>query len=100
MASNCNQRTFNWSASNLPDEFETFKQYCTLVFDGAFVDKLEKKCVSYLLLWTGHPGVNSYCGFVWESSDDKLKLTGARVGKFLKASSTEGHLAKSELQQF
>ena len=39
MATGFTPPTMNWNASDIPDEFNSFKQYCNLVFDGPFLKK-------------------------------------------------------------
>ncbi len=74
MASDFTPPVLNWNASDLPDEFQNFQEYCTLIFDGPFTEKAEKEKVAYLLLWIGRPGVNIYKSFAWDEESDKQRL--------------------------
>ena len=59
--------TMNWNASDIPDEFNSFKQYCNLLSDGPFLKKTEKEKASYILLWIGRQGVDIDNSFVWDN---------------------------------
>lgn len=46
----------NWKSSNLPEQWEKFKDHVELIFTGPLKDKSEEEKVSYLLLWVGEEG--------------------------------------------
>ena len=54
MATGYTPPTMNWNALDVPDEFNSFKQYCNLIFDGPFLKKTEKEKASYILENTIH----------------------------------------------
>ncbi|CAB3986268.1 Hypothetical predicted protein [Paramuricea clavata] len=100
MATGFTPPTTNWNASDIPDEFNSFKQYCNLVFDGPFLKKTEKENASYILLWIGRQGVDIYNSFVWENEQDKVnpKAIWEKYEKHL-APRTNYTLARFQLQQ-
>jgi hypothetical protein len=100
MATGFTPPTMNWNASDIPDEFNSFKQYCNLVFDGPFLKKTEKEKASYILLWIGQQGVDIYNSFVWENEQDKVKPKAIweKYGKHL-APVSNYRLARFQLQQ-
>ena len=66
--------SLNWSSSNLPEAFQSFRQYSTLIFDGPFANKTEKEKVTYLLLWIGSHGRDIYDGWTWNTREEKFRL--------------------------
>ena len=100
MATGFTPPTMNWNASDVPDEFNSFKQYCNLIFDGPFLKKTEKEKASYILLWIGRQGVDIYNSFVWENEQDKVKpkIIWEKYEKHL-APRTNYRLARFQLPQ-
>ena len=92
--------TMNWNASDVPDEFNSFKQHCNLVFDGLFLRKTENEKASCILLWIGRQGVDIYNSFVRENKQDKVKpkIIWEKYEKHL-APKTNYRLARFQLQQ-
>ena len=66
--------TFDWQAHNQPDEFRSFKQYCSFIFDGPFSSKTAKEKVSFVLIWLGKPGMNLFHSWTWTNDADKEDL--------------------------
>ena len=63
----------NWSADNLPLEFDSFRQYCKLIFDGLYSSKSEKENASYVLLWIDWTGVDVFNSWSFTDTADQQK---------------------------
>ena len=64
----------NWDATHLRDEFAKFKQYCELIFSRPYSKKTEKEQASFILLWIGRQGIQTYNSWNWTEADDSTKL--------------------------
>ena len=93
--------SMNWEVSNLPDELANFKQYCNLIFAGPFSKLTDKEKSSYILLWIGKLGVDTYNSWTWEDAGDEVKPTKiwAKFEKHL-APKVNYRLARYQLQDF
>ena len=58
--------------TNLPTPFQTFKQYCQLIFNGPLNKKEEKEKATYILLWIGEEGLKLFNSFKL-SAEEKAK---------------------------
>ena len=63
----------NWDASDLRDELVKFKQYCDPIFSGSYSKKSEKEQASFILLWIGRQGLETYYSWTWEDAEDSAK---------------------------
>ena len=63
----------NWDASDLQDELAKLKQYCDLIFSGPYSKKSEKEQASFILLWIGRQGLETFNSWAWESQEDHSK---------------------------
>lgn len=59
-----------------PYEFAKFKQNCNLIFSGPFVKKTENEQASFILLWIGKQGLETFNS--WTRSDSEAKLNQAK----------------------
>ena len=91
----------NWNATNLPDELAQFKQYCNLIFEGPFSKRTDKEKTSYILLWIGKTGVDTYNSWTWTNEEEKSKPQKIWERYELHiAPKTNSRLARYQLQQF
>ena len=60
----------NWDATDLRDELARFKQYCDLIFSGPFAKKSPKEQATFILLWIGRQGLETYNSWTWEQAED------------------------------
>ena len=91
----------NWNATNLPDELAQFKQYCNLIFEGRFSKRTDKEKTSYILLWIGKTGVDTYNSWTWTNDEEKSKpLKIWERYELHIAPKTNSRLARYQLQQF
>ena len=67
MATGLKTPEMKWDAADLRDELAKFKQYCDLffqycdlIFSGPYSRKTEKEQVSFILLWIGRQGLETY----------------------------------------
>lgn len=90
----------NWHAADLPDEFAKFKQYCNLIFSGPFEKKTEKEQASFILLWIGRQGIETYNSWTWEDDSESTKPSEIweRFERHL-APKVNHRLARYQLQQ-
>lgn len=90
----------NWDAADLPDEFAKFKQYCNLIFSGPFSKKTQKEQASFILLWIGRQGLETYNSWAWSEDEDNTKPDDIweRFEKHL-APKVNHRLARYQLQQ-
>ena len=66
------QPEFNWNATNLSREFNTFKRMCTLLLeDGPYSELSEKQKVATVLNWLDR---NHDALWVWLYRENKDKL--------------------------
>ena len=100
MAAGFTPPVINWSATDITDEFQTFKQCCTLIFTGPFSKRTDAEKASFILLWIGQQGVDIYNSFTWESDDDKRKpnVIWEKFERHL-APKSNHRLARFQLQQ-
>ena len=47
----------DWNDTDFPTAFQTFKQYCQLIFNGPLNKKEEKEKVTNILIWIGEEGL-------------------------------------------
>jgi len=50
----------NWDATDLRDKLAKFKQYCDLIFSGPSLKKSAKEQATFILLWIGRQGLETY----------------------------------------
>ena len=60
----------NWDATDLRDEFAKFKQYCDLIFSGPYSKKSPKEQATFILLWIGRQGLETYNSWTWTEAED------------------------------
>ena len=60
----------NWDATDLRDELAKFKQYCDLIFSGPYAKKSPKEQATFILLWIGRQGLETYNSWTWEQAED------------------------------
>lgn len=70
----------DWDASNLPDAWRRFKQHVQLMFAGPLKKLQETERCSYLLLWVGEKGRDTYN--TWTLSADEAKVTKTYYERF------------------
>ena len=63
----------DWNGLDLPKAFNSFKQYCQLIFDGPLNQKEEKVKAPYILLWIGGEGRKIFNSFEL-SDEEKQKI--------------------------
>ena len=61
----------NWDAADWRDELAKFKQYCDLIFSGPYSRKTEKEQASFVLLWIGTQGLETYNSWTWDDAEDR-----------------------------
>ena len=61
----------NWDASNLPNEWTTFKDHIDLIFAGPLKSKSEEEKCTYLLLWIGQRGREIHKSWNLTADDNK-----------------------------
>ena len=60
----------NWDATDLRDELAKFKQYCDLIFSRPYSKKLPKEQATFILLWIGRQGLETYNSWTWAEAED------------------------------
>ena len=60
----------NWDATDLRDELAKFKQYCDLIFSGPYSKKSPKEQATFILLWIGRRGLETYNSWIWAEAED------------------------------
>ena len=90
----------NWSATDLPTEFRSFRQYCELIFSGPFAEKGQSERVTYILLWVGQEGRRMYN--TWDLSETDKKDVEVIWAKFqaLIEPKSNYRLSRFHLQKF
>ena len=73
MATGFKTPEMNWDAADLRDELAKFKQYCDLIFSGPYSRKTEKEQASFILLWIGRQGLETYNSWTWDDAEDRNK---------------------------
>ena len=63
----------DWNGIDLPTAFNSFKQYCQLIFEGPLNQKEEKVKASYILPWIREKGRRIFNSFEL-SDEEKLKI--------------------------
>ena len=64
----------NWDATDLRDELAKFKQYCDLIFSGPYSKKLPKEQATFILLWIGRQGLETYNSWTWTEAEDSENM--------------------------
>ena len=90
----------NWLATDLPREFRSFRQYCELIFSGAFAEKGQSERVTYILLWVGQEGRRMYN--TWDHSETDKKDVEVIWAKFQALIEPKSYyrLSRFHLQKF
>ena len=60
----------NWYATNLRDELAKFMQYCDLIFSRPYSKKSPKEQATFILLWMGRQGLETYSRWTWTEAED------------------------------
>ena len=91
----------NWDAADLRDELAKFKQYCDLIFSGPYSRKREKEQASFILLWIGGQGLETYNSWTWDVAEDRNNpsIIWERFEQHV-APKINHRLARYQLQQF
>lgn len=90
----------DWSSSDLPTAFTSFKQYCELIFSGPLAGKSEEEKVTYVLLWVGQEGLRVYNTWDMAPADrKKLGVLWDCFKKFLEPK-TNYRLSRFHLQKY
>ena len=63
----------NWDTADLRDELAKFKQYSDLIFSGPYSRKTDKEQASFILLWIGRQGLETYNSWTWDTAEDRNK---------------------------
>ena len=71
MATGFKSPEMNWDPADLSDELAKFKQFCNLIFSGPYSQKMEKEEASFILLWIGRQGLETYNSWTWDNAEDR-----------------------------
>ena len=95
MATGFKTPEINWDVADLRDELAKFKQYCDLISSRPYSRKTEKEEASFILLWIGRQGLETYDSWTWDDAEDRNKPS-----KIWERFYVNHRLARSQLQQF
>jgi len=62
----------NWDTTDLRDELAKFKQYCDLIFSGPYLKMSAKEQATFILLWIGRKGLETYNSWTWEEAEESM----------------------------
>ena len=90
----------NWNATDLRDELVKFKQYCDLIFSRPYSKKSPKEQATFILLWIGRQGLETYNSWTWAEAEDSTNPA-KKWERFEKhvAPKVNHRLARYQLQQ-
>lgn len=101
MATGFKTPEMKWDAADLRDELAKFKQYCDLIFSGPYSRKTEKEQTSFILLWIGRRGLDTYNNWTLDDAEDRNNpwIIWERFEQYV-APKINHRLTRYQLQQF
>lgn len=73
--------SFDWQASDLAQQFKSFRRYCELILKTpTYANKPKEDLVNYILLWMGPQGVEIFDNL---TLDNEKKKTQQKYGQLL-----------------
>ena len=64
----------HWDGDNLKENWRRFKQHMELMFSDPLISRQEAEKCSYLLIWVGQKGQDTYNTWTDITTEDKSKL--------------------------
>ena len=75
--------SFNWQSDDLPAEFEHFKEYTELLFDGPLEKLTPQKQLTYVKIWLGREGLKIFKSWNVPTADKSLPAFWKRLGEVI-----------------
>ena len=76
----------DWDSANLPYAWQKFKQHVKLMYPGPYSKKPKAKHGSYLLIWVGQHGTNTFKTWTLASGkEDKVKIYYTKLEQYIKS---------------